>query len=72
MKLKILLLGAVMAVVGSSVTVLVIQSHQPAKAGPPNDQLPTALSNYSKTFKLNTSPPLWPGAKGATNGIPAK
>ena len=72
MKLKILLLVAGMAVVGGSITILVVQSHQNVKTALPVDQLPSALSNYSKTFKLNASPPLWPGAKGATNGIPAK
>ena len=68
MKLKILLLIAVIAMVGGSVTVLVIQSrpHQ-LKFPPPESQLPTAISNYSKTFKLNTSPPIW---TQPTNGNP--
>ena len=58
MKLKILLLIAGIAMVGGSITVLVVQSNarklkfQP----PPESQLPTAISNYNKTFKLNTSP----------------
>lgn len=72
MKLKILLLVAGIAVAGSSVTILVVQSHQQhAKSVPPEEQLPTAMSNYSKTFKLNTSPPLWPDGqpKGNTNGL---
>ena len=70
MKLKILLLVAGVAVIGSSVTVLVIQSrpHQ-LKFPPPESQLPTAISNYNRTFKLNTSPPIWgQPQKGATNG----
>lgn len=68
MKLKILLLVAGVAVIGSSVTVLVIQSrsHQ-LKLQPPENQLPAAISNYSKTFKLNTSPPIW---GQSTNGNP--
>jgi hypothetical protein len=71
MKLKILLLVAGVAVIGSSVTVLVIQSHsRPLKFPPPESELPAAISNYSKTFKLNTSPPIWaqPQKQGATNG----
>jgi hypothetical protein len=49
----------------------VIQSHsRPLKFSPPESQLPAAMSNYSKTFKLNTSPPIWtqPQKQGATNG----
>ncbi|HEX3855760.1 MAG TPA: hypothetical protein VHY30_00510 [Verrucomicrobiae bacterium] len=69
MKLKILLLIAVIAMVGGSVTVLVIQSNaRKLKFQPtPESQLPTAISNYSKTFKLNTSPPIW---TQPTNGNP--
>jgi hypothetical protein len=71
MKLKILLLVAGMSVIGSSIFVLVIQSHsRQLKSAPPESQLPAAISNYSKTFKLNTSPPIWaqPQKQGATNG----
>ena len=71
MKLKILLLVAGVSVIGSSIFVLVIQprSHL-LKFPPPEGQLPAAISNYSKTFKLNTSPPIWaqPQKQGATNG----
>ena len=57
---------------GGSITVLVVQANarkvkfQP----PPESQLPTAISNYNRTFKLNTSPPIWaqPQKQGATNG----
>jgi hypothetical protein len=70
MKLKILLLIAGVAVIGGSVTVLVIQSHsRPLNFSPPESQLPTAISNYSKTFKLNTSPPIW---TQPTNGNPTR
>ena len=60
MKLKISLLVAGVSVIGSSIFVLVIQSrsHQ-LKFAPPESQLPTVISNYNKTFKLNTSPPIW-------------
>jgi hypothetical protein len=71
MKLKILLLIAVIAMVGGSVTVLVLQSNtRKLKFQPtPESQLPTAISNYSKTFKLNTSPPIW---TQPTNGNPTR
>jgi hypothetical protein len=66
MKLKILFFVAVVAMVGSSIAVLVIQSHpRRLKFSPPENQLPTAISNYSKNFKLNTSPPIW---TQSTNG----
>jgi hypothetical protein len=69
MKLKIFIVVAVIAMVGGSLTVLVRQSQSAhRKFAPPASQLPTAMSNYSKTFKLNTSPPLWPGTNGVTNG----
>jgi hypothetical protein len=72
MKLKILLLVAGVAVIGSSVTVLVIQSNSRKVKfqAVPENQLPAVISNYSKTFKLNTSPPIWaqPQKQGATNG----
>ena len=69
MKLKILLLIAGVVVVGSSVTVIVMQSHprQLNFSPQPESQLPAAMSNYSKTFKLNSSPPIW-GKQGITNG----
>ncbi len=69
MKLKILLFIAGVAMAGGSITVLVVQANarkvkfQP----PPESQLPTAISNYTKTFKLNTSPPIW---TQPTNGNP--
>ncbi len=68
MKLKILLLVTGASVIGSSIFVLVIQSrsHQ-LKFAPSESQLPTAVSNYNKTFKLNTSPPIW---GQTTNGKP--
>lgn len=67
MKLKILLFIGVIATAGSSVVVLVVQSNarKPKSQPPPESQLPTVISNYSKTFKLNTSPPIW---TQATNG----
>jgi hypothetical protein len=60
MKLKFIILGLALVMVGSTVMVILKQPRQsPAKIVPSGEQLPTALSNYSKTFKLNTNPPLW-------------
>ena len=68
MKMKISLLVAGVSVIGSSIFVLVIQSHShQLKFSPPGGQLPAAISNYNKTFKLNTSPPIW---GQTTNGNP--
>ena len=71
MKLKILLLAAILLVVGSTITML-LQPNSRRQAQP--SQWPTAISNYNQTFKLNTSPPLWPASQknGGTNGLPAK
>lgn len=69
MKLKILLLIAAIAVIGGSIVILLVQAHrQRVKFAPPQDPWPVVMGNYNKTFKLNTAPPLWPEAKGATNG----
>jgi hypothetical protein len=76
MKLKILLLAAIIVMAGSTVTVLIVQSN--AKKArlrqSPQSQLPAAISNYNQTFKLSTSKPLWPDTEknGGTNGLPAK
>jgi len=72
MKLKFLLLAAILMMVASTATVLVTQSN--ARRKTQQSQLPTAISNYNQTFKLNTSPPLWPDSQksGGTNGLTAK
>jgi flagellar basal body-associated protein FliL len=72
MKLKILLLAVILLVVGSTITVLMVQPSTHRQAQP--SQWPTAISNYNQTFKLNTRPPLWPASQinGGTNGLPAK
>jgi hypothetical protein len=72
MKIKLVLLIALIAVVGSSITVLVMDSKARKVRQAPASQLPTALSNYNQTFKLNTNPPLWPESQksGGTNGRP--
>ena len=72
MKLKFLLLAAILLIIGSTVTVLMVQPSTHRHAQP--SQWPTAISNYNQTFKLNTRPPLWPAPQknGGTNGLPAK
>ena len=76
MKLKLMLVAAVIVMAGSTVTVLVIQSNaQKARLRQSQpSQLPAAISNYNQTFKLNTSKPLWPETQrsGGTNGLSAK
>ena len=71
MKLKFLLLAAILLVVGSTITIL-LQPNRRRQARP--SQWPTAISNYNQTFKLTTRPPLWPASQknGGTNGLPAK
>ena len=60
MKLKFIVLGLALVMAGSTVVVILKQSRQPReKFVPTEEQLPTAISNYSKTFKLNTNPPIW-------------
>jgi hypothetical protein len=59
MKLKIILLVAVVAAVGGGITVIVRQSHSRQSLPTVESQLPTVISNYHKTFKLKTSPPIW-------------
>ena len=65
MKLKILLLIVGVAIVGSSITVIVMQPRSQQLPSASENQLPTVISNYGKTFKLKTSPPIW---GQATNG----
>jgi hypothetical protein len=71
MKLKFLLLAAILLIIGSTITIL-LQPNPRRQAQP--SQWPTAISNYNQTFKLNTRPPLWPASQknGGTNGLPAK
>jgi hypothetical protein len=58
--LKIIIVASGIAIVSASVVVIV---EQPRKSHnqitPTDDPMPTAISNYSKTFKLNTNPPIW-------------
>jgi hypothetical protein len=58
--LKIMVVASGIAVVSASVVVVVKQPRLPhSQVGPAGDPLPTAISNYSKTFKLNTNQPIW-------------
>ena len=69
MKLKILLFITGITMVASSIIVLVIQTDdRKINFAPPKNQLPAAISNYTKTFKLNQSPAIWaPSTNGNTN-----
>jgi hypothetical protein len=70
MKIKLLLSIALIAIVSGSVIVLLVDSNARKERKTPASQLPTALSNYNQTFKLNTNPSLWPEPQksGGTNG----
>ena len=58
--LKIIMVASGIAVVSASVVVITKQPRHPhSQMKPADDPLPTAISNYSKTFKLNTNPPIW-------------
>jgi len=76
MKRKFLLLAATILMVGSTITVLLVQSNaqKDRLREARQSQLPTAISNYNQTFKLNPSPPVWPESQksGGTNGLPPK
>jgi hypothetical protein len=70
--LKIIVVMAGVAIVSASVIVIVQQSRPAhrkiaAPEGVPGNELPAALRNYSKTFKLNTNPPVWPTAANERN-----
>lgn len=68
MKLKIILFAAAIAIVGASIIVMVNQPRRAqVKSAQAQDSLPTAISNYSKTFKLNTNPPIWPMSANGRN-----
>jgi len=76
MKLKLILIAAVILMAGTTVVVLLVQPHGQSNhsTSPANSPIPSAISNYNQTFKLNTQPPLWPATQntGGTNGLPAK
>jgi hypothetical protein len=60
MKTKLILLIGLVAITGA--TVIVLRRGRPA----PRDmesQMPQVMSNYQKTFKLDTSPALFPDGK---------
>ena len=59
MKLKIKLLIGVLVVTAAIVIVLI---RQPSRHNVENE-LPTVMSNYQKTFKLDTSPAIFPDGK---------
>ena len=59
MKLKIKLLIGVLVVSAATVVILI---RQPSRHRVENE-LPTVMSNYQKTFKLDTSPAIFPDGK---------
>ena len=69
MKLKPLLFITGITLVASSVFILVIQTDdRKIRFAPPQNQLPSAISNFTKTFKLNPTPAIWaPSTNGNTN-----
>jgi len=58
-KLKIKLLIGVLVVSAATVVILI---RQPSRHRVENE-LPTVMSNYQKTFKLDTSPAIFPDGK---------
>jgi hypothetical protein len=67
MKTKLIII--VVAVLLLSGATVVIMVREPARPKPRSvaSELPTAMSNYQKTFKLDTSKPHFPDGKPATN-----
>lgn len=61
MKRKLLYL-AIVALLGGSLVIVVIREPAPAPK-PLESELPTAMSNYHRTFKLDTSPAIFPDGK---------
>jgi hypothetical protein len=69
MKLKIFIIITVMLIAGITAVTLLVRPRAPRLKFAPEQQWQEAISNYSKTFTLNTNPPLWPEAKGVTDAI---
>jgi hypothetical protein len=66
MKTKILIVVALVLIVGASV-IVVLQSRRGFTIE--QTHLPQVMSNYAKTFKLDTSPAYFPDGK---SNVPAK
>ena len=62
MKLKLTLVIGILIAVAATVIVMIRQQSRRSI----ENELPTAMSNYQKTFKLDTSPAIFPDGK-ATN-----
>ncbi|MDX1951084.1 MAG: hypothetical protein SFY81_02805 [Verrucomicrobiota bacterium] len=66
MKLKITLIIVGTAVIGGSILVAITESRERKERQQAitesHERVSTAMSNYNKTFKLNTNPPIWPDA----------
>jgi hypothetical protein len=61
MKTKLILSIALVVVVGATVAVILRQQERQGVGS----QLPQVMSNYQKTFKLDTSPAIFPDGKAA-------
>lgn len=59
MKRKITILVSVLVVIAATVIVLVREQSRHSV----ENELPNAMSNYQKTFKLDTSPAIFPDGK---------
>ena len=59
MKRKIAIFVSVLVVVAATVIVLIRQQSRHSV----ENELPTAMSNYQKTFNLDTSPAIFPDGK---------
>ena len=66
MKRKITILVSVLVVIAATVIVLIRQQSRQSV----ENELPNTMSNYQKTFKLDTSPAIFPDGK-STN-LPSK
>lgn len=66
MKTKLILIIAAVLVLGGATVVIVVREPKP-KPRSFESELPTAMSNYQKTFKLDTSAPHFPDGKSVTN-----
>jgi hypothetical protein len=66
MKLKVILITVAVAVIASSVLVVLLQSRERAdrrrQVEESHERVSAATSNYIQTFKLNTNPPIWPNS----------
>jgi hypothetical protein len=56
------LIALILVIVATAIVVIREQSHRGAE-----NELPQVMSNYQKTFKLDTSPAIFPDGKAKTS-----